>query len=427
MEKISQLLDFDREHIWHPYAPLPGKNNSLPVIGTEGVEIILADGRRLIDGMASWWSVIHGYNHPVLNKALIEQTEKFAHVMFGGLTHEPAITLVKKLIDITPQPLDKVFLTDSGSIAVEVALKMAIQYQAGIGKPEKQKFLTVKNGYHGDTFGAMSVCDPVNGMHSLFSKVLPQQYFAPAPHQGEHPENEDDIEQFAELLEQNQDSIAAVILEPIVQNAGGMRIYRASYLKAIETLCKQHNVLLILDEIATGFGRTGTLFAAEQAGVIPDILCVGKTLTAGYMTLGATLTTQKIADGISASESGALMHGPTYMGNPLACAVANASIDLLLSQPWKNTIANIEKQLTQELEPCRNLANVKDVRIKGGIGIVELHQPIVDNDIQNQFVDAGIWIRPFSNLVYVMPPYIITSEQLNHITQAIYSVLVRDC
>jgi adenosylmethionine-8-amino-7-oxononanoate aminotransferase len=270
----------------------------------------------------------------------------------------------------------------------------------------------------------MSVCDPVNGMHSLFSKVLPQQYFAPAPHQGEHPENEDDIKQFSQLLEKHQDSIAAVILEPIVQNTGGMRIYRAGYLKAVETLCKQHNVLLILDEIATGFGRTGTLFALEQADVIPDILCIGKTLTGGYLTLGATLTTQKVAAGISASKSGALMHGPTYMGNPLACAVANASIDLLLSQPWKNTISNIEKQLIQELEPCRELSNVKDVRVKGSIGIVELHQPIVDNDIQNQFVDAGIWIRPFSNLVYVMPPYIITSEQLNKITQAICSVLV---
>lgn len=420
---MSGLLDFDRNHVWHPYAPLPGKNNSWQVVGAEGVELILADGRRLIDGMASWWAVIHGYNHPTLNQALTRQTEKFAHVMFGGLTHEPAVELCQKLIEITPSPLDRVFLADSGSVSVEVALKMAIQYHAGIGKPEKQKFLTVRNGYHGDTFGAMSVCDPVNGMHSLFYKALPQQYFAPAPHQGENPDNSNDILQFEQLLEQHSDSIAAVILEPIVQGAGGMRIYRPEYLKAVETLCKQREVLLILDEIATGFGRTGTLFAAEHANVVPDIMCVGKTLTAGYMTLGATLTTAKIAEGVSASESGALMHGPTYMGNPLACAVANASIELLLNQPWKKTIAAMEIQLASELEPCRNLANVKDVRVKGSIGVIELHEKIVNNDIQEQFVNTGIWIRPFSNLVYIMPPYVITSAQLSRITEAIFSIL----
>lgn len=425
MDKIGRQLEFDRNHIWHPYAPLPGKYNNWSVVGAEGVEIILADGRRLIDGMASWWSVIHGYNHPTLNQALVGQTEKFAHVMFGGLTHEPAIELTKKLIEITPAPLDRVFLADSGSVSVEVALKMAIQYQAGTGKPQKQKFLTVKNGYHGDTFGAMSVCDPVNGMHSLFADMLPQNYFAPAPHLGSTPANNDDIVQFEKLLEQNAATIAAVILEPIVQGAGGMRIYRAAYLKAVKDLCVQHDVVLILDEIATGFGRTGTLFAAEQADVVADIMCVGKTLTGGYMTLGATLTTEKIALGVSNCKSGTLMHGPTYMGNPLACAVANASIDLLLSQPWKDTIAKIEAQLTEELASCQELPNVKDVRIKGSIGVVELHQTILDNSIQNQFVDAGIWIRPFSNLVYIMPPYIITPEQLSRVTHAIYSVLAQ--
>ncbi|HGG59227.1 MAG TPA: adenosylmethionine--8-amino-7-oxononanoate transaminase [Gammaproteobacteria bacterium] len=413
---------FDRQHIWRPYAPLPGNADAWLVRHAEGVELTLDDGRALIDGMASWWSVIHGYNHPRLNQAISDQLEAFAHVMFGGLTHQPAIQLAQRLIDIAPAPLDRVFFADSGSVAVEVAMKMAIQHHAALGQPEKQRFLTVRRGYHGDTCGAMSVCDPENGMHRLFHKALPQQFFAPAPALGAS-DDDADIAAFADLLERHHRQIAAVIIEPIVQGAGGMRIYRPAYLSAVADLCQTHNVLLIADEIATGFGRTGALFACEHASVTPDILCLGKALTGGYLSLAAVLTHREIAETVSASEAGALMHGPTFMANPLACAVANASIDLLLAQDWREKVGNIEKQLIAELEPCRQLPTVRDVRCKGAIGVVEMKSPKDIEGLQPRFVELGVWIRPFSNLVYIMPPYIIETEQITRLTSAIHQVL----
>ena len=414
---------FDQNHIWHPYAPLPAHHAALPVVGAKGVEIELADGRKLIDGMASWWAAIHGYNHPILNQALETQLGKFAHVMFGGLTHAPAIELAERLIDLTPATLDRVFFADSGSVAVEVALKIALQYQAGAGRPERQKLLTVKRGYHGDTLGAMSVCDPDNGMHRLFSGALPQQIFAPEPQPAHHPDCGTDIQALAALMEQHQHEIAALILEPIVQGAGGMRIYRPEYLSAAAELCQQYGILLILDEIATGFGRTGSLFACQQANVEPDILCLGKALTGGYLSLAATLTTEKVAHTVSNGEAGALMHGPTFMANPLACSAALASIDLLLSQDWQTRIQAIETQLEHELEPARQLPQVRDVRCKGAIGIIELKQPAPVADIQRHTVERGVWIRPFSNLVYIMPPYIIRPDQLSRVTQAMISAI----
>jgi adenosylmethionine-8-amino-7-oxononanoate aminotransferase len=414
---------FDQKHLWHPYSSILNPSPVYPVVGAEGVELILENGDRLIDGMASWWAVIHGYNHPVLNKALHTQIDRFSHVMFGGLTHQPAAELGRRLLEITPDSLHHVFFADSGSVSVEVALKMAIQCWAGRGHPEKNKILTMRSGYHGDTLAPMSVCDPVNGMHHLFSAILPKQYFVDAPFQGENPESNQDLEKFADAISTHHTSTAAVIIEPLVQGAGGMRIYRAEYLRGVAKLCKEHHVLLILDEIATGFGRTGTLFAAEQAEVEPDILCLGKALTGGTMSLAATLVSDTVALDICHSEAGAFMHGPTFMANPLACAVASASIDLLLSQDWQKKVCDIEQQLETQLEPCRNLACVKDVRVKGAIGVVELKTPLVLNEIQNDFVKAGVWIRPFRNLVYIMPPYVITPVQLDLLTTAIYTVL----
>lgn len=423
MESEWDWKAFDREHLWHPYGSIRNPSPVYPIADAEGVELILADGRRLIDGMASWWAVIHGYNHPVLNEALHTQIDRFSHVMFGGLSHQPAAELGERLLRITPDSLDHVFFADSGSVAVEVALKMAIQCWAGRGRPEKNKILTVRSGYHGDTLAPMSVCDPVNGMHHLFSAILTKQYFVDAPFQGENPASNDDLEKFALAIASHHQSIAAVIIEPLVQGAGGMRIYRADYLSGVARLCREYNVLLILDEIATGFGRTGSMFATEQAGVKPDILCLGKALTGGYMSLAATLVSDKVAVDICRSEAGAFMHGPTFMANPLACAVACASIDLLLAQDWQSKILSMEQQLRTQLEPCRELDGVKDVRVKGAIGVVELSNPKVLNDIQNDFVEAGVWVRPFRNLVYIMPPYVITPEQLGHLTGAIYSVL----
>jgi len=414
---------FDKEHLWHPYSSILNPSPVSPVIGAEGVELILENGVRLIDGMASWWAVIHGYNHPVLNKALHAQIDRFPHVMFGGLSHEPAAELGRQLLDITPNSLDHIFFADSGSISVEVALKMAIQCWAGRGHPEKSKILTVRGGYYGDTLAPMSVCDPINGMHHLFSAILPKQHFVEAPFQGDNPASNEDIEKFSDALTTHHASTAAVIIEPLVQGAGGMRIYRADYLRGVAKLCKEHDVLLILDEIATGFGRTGSLFAAEQAEVEPDILCLGKALTGGTMSLAATLVSDKVATDICRSEAGAFMHGPTFMANPLACAVSSASIDLLLEEDWQNGVMSIEKQLRTQLAPCSNLNSVEDVRIKGAIGVVELHNPIDFTEIQNDFVEAGVWIRPFRNLVYIMPPYIITPDQLSRLTDTIFSVL----
>jgi len=395
-----------------------------PVESARGVRIKLVDGRELIDGMSSWWCAIHGYNHPVMNSALTRQLENMAHVMFGGLTHEPAVVLAEKLVDITPEPLQSVFFADSGSVAVEVAMKMAIQYWNAKGQPNKQRFLTIRHGYHGDTFGAMSVTDPVNGMHSLFADALAQQYFvdAPACRFGEAC-SDDDIEPFRQQLETNKEKIAAVILEPIVQGAGGMRFYSAEYLRRVSELCNEHDVLLILDEIATGFGRSGKLFACEHADITPDIMCIGKSLTGGYMTLAATLTTEDVSHVISNGNPGVFMHGPTFMANPLACTAANASIKLLLDSPWQQNIANIEQGLLTGLAPCRQLESVKDVRVLGAIGVVELHQAVDMKTIQPMFVDAGVWIRPFGKLVYLMPPYIISKSDLNTLTNAVFQIL----
>ena len=415
--------DFDRHHLWHPYAPLHSDAPVYPVSRAAGVELTLQDGRQLIDGMSSWWCAIHGYNHPVLNQAIEQQLHQVSHVMFGGLTHPPAIALGRRLLEITPDALQAVFFADSGSVSVEVALKMALQYWQGCGQPLKQQILTVRNGYHGDTIGAMSVCDPINGMHTLFQGMLPQQRFIDAPLQGEHPESDSDLQALQQALDQHHPQLAALIIEPIVQGAGGMRIYRADYLRQAARLCKQYRVLLILDEIATGFGRAGTLFACEQADVQPDILCIGKALTGGTLTLAATLASNTVADGIAASDPGALMHGPTFMANPLACAVALASINLLLSQDWQSRIAAIERQLQTELAPCRELDCVADVRVKGAIGIIELTDPSHLDGIQQELVQLGVWLRPFRNLLYTMPPYIITPPQLSQITMGMLQVL----
>ena len=426
--KPTENSTFDAQHIWHPYSSVINPSFIHEVISAQGVKLKLRDGREIIDGMSSWWSTIHGYNHPRLNGAAKQQIEKMSHVMFGGLTHQPAIDLARKLIDMTAEPLQYVFLADSGSISVEVAIKMAIQYWFAQGNTKKQRFLTIRNGYHGDTFGAMAVSDPENGMHSMFEQVLPKHIFAPAPNcQNDEDWQETDIAEFHQLLMDNQDEIAAVILEPLVQGAGGMRFYCPEYLRQVRILCDQHDVLLILDEIATGFGRTGTLFAYEQANICPDILCVGKALTGGYMTLAATLCTDKVVDGIGADGYGILMHGPTFMANPLACAVACESLDLLLESDWQNQVKTIEQQLIKELLPYQENDLVKDVRVKGAIGVVELHQTL-DQQMKwlPQFiVDQGVWIRPFRNLVYIMPPYVIDSADLSRLTTAIGAIVDR--
>ncbi len=406
---------FDQQHIWHPYTRAPNPIKSHKVLSAEGVYLNLDNGKRVIDGMSSWWSAIHGYNHPVLNAAITQQLAKMSHVMFGGLTHQSAIDLAKILVEVTPDNLTKVFFTDSGSVAVESALKMALQYWHNKGEKNKQKFITIRAGYHGDTFGAMSVCDPENGMHHLFSGVLPKHYFVKSPSIVSMEEALVDLEV---ALKQNSDSIAAMILEPVVQSAGGMRIYNPQYLTKAKVLCEQYKVLFILDEIATGFGRTGELFAMDYVDCEPDILCLGKALTGGYMTLAATLTSDKISSAV-----GTLMHGPTFMANPLACAVANASINLLLNSPWQDNIARIEKHFYSELLPLKNNNKVADVRILGAIGVVEMVDDIDVEKTQNQLIENGVWLRPYGKLLYTMPPFNMTDDELLTITNAIKVVI----
>ncbi len=417
------MKNFDKQHLLHPYAPSVPVSNMQFVKSAVGVYLELEDGKRVIDGMSSWWSAIHGYNVAELNAAAKRQLSKMSHVMFGGLTHEPAIKLAQTLLSITDESLVHIFFSDSGSVSVEVALKMAFEYYSSQNIPSKTKILAFRNGYHGDTFGAMSVCDPVTGMHTAFEGILHKNIFADAPVcMFTDKWDEKYIEDFKRKLQANHSEIAAVILEPVVQGAGGMNIYSPEFVRRVAELCREYEVLFILDEIATGFGRTGKLFAYEYAGITPDILCVGKALTGGYISLAATLTSKKVMQGVEANHN-ILMHGPTFMANPLACAVANASLELLLASPWQERVNKIERQLEYELSRCQELEIVKEVRVLGAIGVVELYKDVDLVWMTPEFIKRGVWVRPFLRLVYIMPPFVIKESELTHLTNAIYEVI----
>ncbi|MFD7735341.1 adenosylmethionine--8-amino-7-oxononanoate transaminase [Kitasatospora phosalacinea] len=420
----AQLLDLDRAHVWHPYGPMPGTARPLVVESAAGVRLRLAEPvgghRELVDGMSSWWAAVHGYRHPVLDAAVRTQLDSMSHVMFGGLTHRPAVELAVKLVELTPEPLQHVFLADSGSVSVEVALKMCLQYWRSLGRPEKHRVLTWRGGYHGDTFHPMSVCDPEGGMHHLWGGVLPRQLFAAEPPAGyDAPADPAYLAHLAGLIEQHAGELAAVIVEPVVQGAGGMRFHTPEYLRALRELCDAHDVLLVFDEIATGFGRTGELFAADHAGVSPDVMCLGKALTGGYLTLAATLCTGRVAEGISRGEVPVLAHGPTFMGNPLAAAVANASIDLLLQQDWRGEVKRIETGLRAALAPCAGRPGVADVRVLGAIGVVQLDAPVDMAAATAAAAEQGVWLRPFRDLIYTMPPFVTGDEDLAAIGRAV--------
>jgi adenosylmethionine-8-amino-7-oxononanoate aminotransferase len=420
----SGLSGFDADHLWHPYSTIPPAVPPVIVESAQGVRLKLDDGRELIDGMSSWWSAIHGYNHPELNAAVTEQLERMSHVMFGGITHAPAVTLGRQLLALAPAGLDKVFFADSGSVAVEVALKMAVQYWQSRDQPERREIIALRGGYHGDTLGCMAVCDPDNSMHHHFAVYLPERLFADRPGIRFGAEwNSDDIASLKGLLQDRHDEIAALVLEPIVQGAGGMWFYSADYLGEARRLCDEFDVLLIADEIATGFGRSGKMFACEHAGISPDILCLGKALTGGYMTLAATLCSDNVADGIASGDVPELMHGPTFMANPLACAVASRSIELLLDNAWEANIERIRKGLEQGFTSVEGHDGVREVRVLGAIGVIEMHEPVDMAVMQPAFVNKGVWVRPFGKLIYVMPPYVTSDKDLAILCTAIEEVI----